>query len=100
MTLPSKAPLFLLVYMNYTEGSYCDVSHMHIMCFDQIHPLFLFLTPLLFYNFNGFHPSISTNACKVLQSCSPAHHSHLFLSPFTLVSPQQSPFYFHVIVRR
>jgi hypothetical protein len=43
---------FLLTYVNYTKGFHCDIYNMHIMYFDQIHPiLLLFINPPLYFSY-------------------------------------------------
>jgi hypothetical protein len=67
--------------------------YLHVLYFDQVHPLLLFLIPSPFLkHYNGFHYSIFIPVNEVLWSYSPPLHHLISSFPLMLLStPKQSP---------
>jgi hypothetical protein len=71
--------------------------YLHVLYFDQVHPLLLFLIPSPFLkHYNGFHYSIFIPVNEVLWSYSPPLHHLISSFPLMLLStPKQSPQFIH-----
>jgi hypothetical protein len=78
--------ILILPCINCTKGFHCDIS----MCAYNLSwsVLWLFLSPLFFYNFNRFNYSIFTHAYTVPTSYLPCHP---LLSYFPLLLGTPSP---------